>query len=271
MQRRWPAVMVVSLALAGPASAAHAADGAYALNQEGSLLLTFLGSERGVSEATMRFALGCPDGSPYWWTARLEIVRRSPPRSVRDRTFLVRRPSRTGTLRYRVIVRTGTRADFDTIAGTLRLSSLGSRSARVRLRLGIRTRLRRNRCALDVDARARRSAGQLFAGHTDDDEPVLLIRYGDLIAWRSGYGWDCRPSGFMEGLHADALLMTGPDTFGWPRPIAGYGDDAFDQQVQLAGTFAGDRAQGTLRIIGTSEQPRQRCDTRVRRWEATSR
>jgi hypothetical protein len=270
MLRRLPAVVVALWALAVPA-ATHAADGAYALNDEGGLLLTFLGSDRGVTEATMRFALGCPSGLPYWWTDRMTIARRSPRRSVRDQTFLVRRPSRAGTLRYRLIARTGGRKRFDAIEGTLTLSSLGSRSARVRLELRSRSRSPGSRCSLDLDARARRAAGQIFAGHTDDDEPVMLIRYGDLVVWRSGYGWDCRPSGFMEGLHADALLMTGPDTFGWPRPIAGYGDDAFDQEVQISGAFAGDGAEGTLRIIGTAENPRQRCDTRVRRWEATSR
>ena len=269
MVRRVVVATVVCWALSG--APAGAADGAYALNEEGSVLLTFLASEQGVSEATMRFALGCRSGLPYWWTDRMKIARRSPPRSVRGQTFLVRRPSRVGTLRYRLIVRSGGRKRFDTIEGTLTLSSLGSRSARVRLKLRLHSRFPGSGCSLDVNARARRSAGQIYAGHPADDEPVMLIRFGDLVVWRSGYGWDCRPSGFMEGFHGDALLMTGADAFGWPRPIAGYGNEDFDQQVQLAGSFAGGRAAGTLRIIGTSDQPRQRCDTRVRRWEAASR
>ena len=178
--------------------------------------------------------------------------------------YAVRERSGARVLRYRIYSRYGSRSDYDTFRGTLSRRNLDPRTTRLVLRL--RLYARGFTCEAEVHNDIDPSDGQVFAGHTDDDEPVVIVKHEGLVEWISGYGTECGRE-FMEGLLEDAAPMTSPTAFGWdgwlppPSHLEGYA-----QAVLLSGTFTGSTARGTVRI--RARRGSTRCDTKARRWVA---
>jgi hypothetical protein len=217
-----------------------------------------------LRDAAIRVALSCEDGNPYTWASRLRIVRRVPTR-FDNRGYLIPLGRSAGLIRARIFARWGPRRRHDTFRGTIELTP-GVTATRLRLRLRSHSADPAARCSVDVERVHHADDGLLYAGHTNDDEPVVLIRRPGLVEWLSGYGMPCTSRGFIEDIHADALLMTGPGTFGWPGLVPGFSDGDADRSVHVAGAFAGERASGTLRMV--ARRGAQFCRQRMLRWEA---
>ena len=120
-------------------------------------------------------------------------------------------------------------------------------------------------CSTVIDRLARREPGVLYAGGTDDDEPVWFRVLPEGVEWVAGYGVGCGASSFMEGLHEDLVPLTGPATFGRDGLIGGFESD---RSVDVRGTFASAQATGTQRVTGAVDG--RRCDTKERAWRAVS-
>lgn len=260
------AIVVVVAAWLTPAAAANRAYGRLdAVQQE---LFTFELADAGaqVRAATVRMWMDCDQDYGFQYVAPFALTGHG------RGDFLIRR----GPGRYRVRAVWPDGRDRLTFDGTLTITAVRSRYARVHLVLrSVRRSDRSDRCRGEFVGTARRAPGVLFAGATDDGEPVLLRRRGHWIDWVAGYGTPCRPSGFMEGLHADLVERTSPTAFGWPELMAGFsaGEDTsrFAQSVQLSGTIDGALAAGTFRIAGSSAaDPAVVCDTGVRHWRAVA-
>ena len=84
----------------------------------------------------------------------------------------------------------------------------------------------------------------------------MRLQGGNSVEWLAGYGHECKPEGFMQGIHTNALALNDATSFGWPEPLDGFqytpfGDLPYDQSVQISGTIKGSVASGTFRIIGS--------------------
>lgn len=257
--------------LASPASAGRA----YGAFNPFTELLTFelSDSRTAIRAAALRAQPQCGGGWATWYGANFTITRRHPSPAVRDRSFLIRQRAPLGTLRYAIWARWGSARSYETFSGSLTVSRIRARSARVRLVIrSVPHPDPSDTCALALTMRAQRQPRVLYVGVTDDDEPVWVRRQTEnSVEWISGYGTDCEPRGFMENIHVNVAGMTSPRTFGWPQLVAGFRHDDWRLSVHLGGTFEALRARGTLRIVGSGgPEDAGRCDTGVRRWTAVS-
>jgi len=261
-----PHLAVVIAAGFAPAAQANRAYGRFDAPQENLLTFELADSGAQVRAATVRMWMGCDQDYGYQYVASFTVARRG-----RGDRLVERSPGR-----YRVRAVWPDGRDTVTFDGTLSITAVRARYARVHLVVrSARRSDRTDRCRGELSGTARREAGVLFAGATDDGEPVLLRRRGHWVDWVAGYGTACRPDNFMEGLHTDFLEMSGPATFGWPELIAGFssGEDSqpFAQSVQLAGTIGPTIATGSFRITGSSRAaPPELCDTGERHWRAVA-
>lgn len=270
-------ITTVGVALAGLAhaspSAADRSYGAYAHRDGALITLQVSDSRRELRRVAMRVPLGCEDDTYEYVPVRTRIVDRQPRRTVRNRDFLIRRRSSAGTLRYLIWGTSGSRRSYDLFTGVLEVSGVRERSARVRVAVTLReSRQRTDVCSGRLSLVARRAPGVLYAGVTDDDEPVRIRRLGGTVEWLSGYGNTCRPAGFMQGVHADALSLRGATSFGWPGLIDGFGDESeggYRQAVHVAGELGAHGAEGSFRVVGRGgPDAARRCDTGMRSWVA---
>jgi hypothetical protein len=267
--------LAVVMALASaPGASANRVYGAF--DPRGEALFTFELSDAPpyrIRAATVRMGLYCDHyGYGYGYPATFKIVRRMPPKSARNRDHLVLRPGR----RARIRAVWGSARRHTAYTGTLSIGKVTERSARVRIRLrSSDSRDARDRCSGVLRVRARREPGVLYAGATDDGEPVWVRREGNSIEWLSGFGTGCRPRGYFEGIHADAIDLSGPSAFGWPGLMPGFSHGAYNRlfavSAHVQGRLDGALARGTVRLVGAGGSLRSdRCDTGRRRWRARS-
>ena len=160
------------------------------------------------------------------------------------------------------------------------VSQVREDSARIKVSL-LRTESldRSDRCRFDGTLRAERDPGTLYVGATDDDEPVMVRRNDDGtgVEWLSGFGTDCEPEGFMQGIHTSDLgLDPTDDTFGTEglqagEPFDPFGTGEYEQSVAIGGQLESDRAGGIFRMVANGDTgPAETCDTATRRWRAIS-
>lgn len=265
------------LALSAMPASADRAYGGY--EPRGEELVTFTLSEGAVPRVramTVRMRLGCALEYAYEFAATFSVVRRLPHPVPRNRNLLVLEPSKRGTAHARIRAIWGTKRSHLTWIGTLSVARADERGASLRIRLrSVASDDRDDRCYGELRLRARREPGVLYVGATDDDEPVWFRREGDVVEWLSGFGTPCRPSGFFEGIHADAILTSSPTAFGWPGLVDGFSHGEFNWlyavSAHVQGQVEGDRARGTLRLVGSGGTAQaDRCDTGVRHWTAVS-
>jgi hypothetical protein len=260
------------------AAAPAAANRAYGAFKPFSDLLTFEVSDSGreLRAATMRVVLDCGDGYVTEWAATFTISRRAPRPGARNRNVLVIERAAAGRLRARIVARWGTASDYRDYTGRLELWALKDRSARVRVTLdAVDSGVDGDHCRARLTLRAQREPGVLYVGATNDDEPVWVRRQGNSVEWLSGFGADCKPKGFMEGIHTNALAMAEATAFGWPDLVDGFQylgyDKPFSLSVQIAGRFSGERASGTARFLGAGgPRDADSCDTGALTWRAHS-
>ena len=220
-----------------------------------------------LQTAAMRVETKCAKGGYVVdFTDPLKVINRIGVRAPASTAALIRQRAPRGTLRYAL----SDRWEQARITGSLTLTRITARSARVRIIVQIA--FTEDTCRTDSTLKARRERGVLYVGATDDHEPVWVRRQTpDSVEWIAGFGTDCQPRGFMEGLHTNALAMNTPTAFGWPQLMDGFGYFDFTQQVQIAGTFAGPRATGSFHIVGSGGPDNaERCDTGPRTWTATA-
>lgn len=262
------------LALALLATPAHAANRAYGAFEPFTDLFTLELSDDGreLRAVALRIELDCGDGFVFPWSASLKASRRTAAATVRNRNTLV---VKRGTTVGRLSGRWGTRAAYYEYTGTIALTKVKARTARVKVALKQTDSTGEERpCRLNRTLDAQREPGVLFVGATDDEEPVWARLQGNSVAWISGFGVECKPEGFMQGLHMNAAALNDATSFGWPDPLEGfqyipYGQEPYAQAVQINGTLNGSRASGTFRIIGSGgPQNAESCDTGVRKWRA---
>jgi hypothetical protein len=277
MKRLLTLSLLTLLALVAP-SAAHANRG-YGAFEPYEDLAVFQTSDDGreLRAITRRLQLHCNDDSTFGWVADVKAARGrlSPDTRFRNRLVVKR-----GSLRGRLSGRFGGRTDYAEYTGTITVSHVREGSARVKVSL-LRTESlnRSDRCRFDGTLQAERDPGRLFVGATDDDEPVLVRVKEDnaSLEWLSGYGVDCEPEGFMQGIHTDSVALD-PDafTFGSEELVPGFTFDPFGtgdyaQSLQFAGRLESDRASGTFQMLAEAGPgPAETCDTGTRRWRAIS-
>ena len=85
------------------------------------------------------------------------------------------------------------------------------------------------------------------------------------MEWVSGFGTACGADGFMEGIHADFLPLTGAATFGRDGLIGGFQTDGRRSRSSSADSSAPAEASGTPAPAGG---PRLRHEGR--RWRAVT-
>ena len=276
--RRLPTLTLLLLATLLAPSAAHANRG-YGAFEPYEDLAVFQTTDDGreLRSLTMRVEMTCDDDHTYGWVADVKASRGALSPSTRGRNRLV---VKRGSLRGKLTGRFGTRRDYAEYTATIAVSDVREDSARIKVSL-LRTESldRSDRCRFDGTLRAERDPGTLFVGATDDDEPVMVRRRGDGtgVEWLSGFGTDCDPEGFMQGIHTnDLALADDADTFGTEGLQAGaafdpFGTGEYEQAVQIAGRLESDRASGTFRMLATGDTgPAESCDTGTRRWRAIS-
>lgn len=268
------ALVIGALGVSAPMAQANRTYGAFDPVQS---LLTFEVSDTGreIRAATVRMWLYCPEGYySFQYPATFAVVRRPDLARARNRDFLIVRRSVGGELHARIRAVWGTATDHSTYSGTLTVSRVRARSARVHLVIrSAYSRDRHERCRGELDLPAKRDPGVLYVGATDDDEPVWVRRVGKNVEWLSGFGTGCKPHGYTEGIHADLVAMTSPTAFGWRGMVDGFwnGDgDLVDLSVHIAGTLGPRQASGTFRVVGTRAGGRGRCDTGWRKWRAAA-
>lgn len=264
MQRNARLSLVLALAATWSVIGARAAEASSAFAYDRGTLVAVHESGGVVRDAAIRASLSCPDDIPYEWASHLRIVPRVPAR-FENQGYLLRLPSRGRTLRHRVFARYGTRREHDIFRGTIELTP-GASATRLRLRLRSESRDPDFRCSTDVEHLVDASDGQVYAGHTTDNEPVVLLRHGTIVEWLSGFGLPCTSQGFIEGVHEDALVTTAQGAFGSPEPVNGFSDADVDRAVLLQGAFTGTSAVGRVRITGRRDF--QVCRQPTLRWEA---
>ncbi|MDA0180202.1 hypothetical protein OJ997_07845 [Solirubrobacter phytolaccae] len=277
MKRLLTLTLLILLALLTPAAAdANRGYGAFDPYED---LAVFETSDDGreLRSLTMRVEMRCSDDYVYRWVVNVKARRGALSANTRDRNALV---VKRGTLRGKLTGRFGTRRDYAEYTGSIVVSNVRENSARLKVSL-LRTESldRDDRCRFDGTLRAERDPGTLFVGSTDDDEPVSvrLTEDGTGVEWLSGYGTDCDPEGFMQGIHIGTVALNDDaTTFGSDELVPGFeydpfGTGTFEQSIQIGGQLESDRASGTLRIFATGgPDDADACDTGTRRWRAIS-
>lgn len=277
MKRLLTLTVLALLALIAP-SAAHANRGYGAFSPyEDLAVFQTTDDGRELRAVTMRLQLDCNDDSTFGWVADVKAARGGLSPNTRFRNRLV---VKRGSLRGKLTGRFGGRTDYAEYTGTITVSNVREDSARVKVSL-LRTESlnRHDRCRFDGTLQAERDPGRLFVGATDDDEPVLVRvkEDGASVEWLSGYGTDCEPEGFMQGIHTDSVALDpAAFTFGSEELRSGFTFDPFGtgdyaQSLQIAGRLESDRAAGTFRMLAEAGPgPAETCDTGTRRWRGIS-
>jgi hypothetical protein len=246
--------IALALALLALTAAPAHASRAYGVLTPGETLLTFEIQGNALNAAALRTLVYCDDGESFFWAANFKIARRA----GHGDDYLVP----LGGMRYRIVADYGRGSDAVHWRGTLSVTRPDAPKPRVHLTLRQSDAV--STCGFELLRLARHEPGVLYTGGTDDDEPVWLRRLPEGIEWVAGYGVECRPHGFMEGLHTDLVPLTSPTTFGRSGLIGGFDDRA----VELGGEFLASEASGTQRIVGADGD--NRCDTKGRAWHAVS-
>jgi len=276
--RRLPTLTLLLLATLLAPSAAHANRG-YGAFEPYEDLAVFQTTDDGreLRSLTVRVQLDCADDSVDGAVFDLRARRGALSPSTRGRSALV---VKRGSLRGKLTGRHGTRRNFYEYTGTIVVSDVRDDGARAKLSL-LRTASldSSDRCRFDGTLRAERDPGTLYVGATDDDEPVMVRRTDDGagVEWLSGFGTDCHPEGFMQGIHTNDLgLDAADDTFGTEGLQAGptfdpFGTGEYEQSVAIGGQLESDRADGSFRMVANGDTgPAETCDTGTRRWRAIS-
>ncbi|RKQ87229.1 hypothetical protein C8N24_5249 [Solirubrobacter pauli] len=276
--RRLPTLtLLLGLTLLAP-SAAHANRGYGAFEPYEDLAVVQTSDDgRELRSLTLRVQMACDDDRTYGWVADVKAARGALSPSTRGRNRLV---VKRGSLHGKLVGRFGNRRDYAEYTGRIVVSDVREDSARVKVSLLRTERLDpSDRCRFDGTLRAERDPGTLYIGATDDDEPVIVRRHDDGtgVEWLSGFGTDCDPEGFVQGIHTDDLgLSPDDDTFGTEGLEAAgtfdpFGTGEYERWVAIGGRLEADRAAGIFRLVANGDGgPAETCDTAIRRWRAIS-